>query len=45
MATEAERLKDFSSKELESDNKDIFSKVNKAYKEGIENNQNIETNE
>ncbi|MDH3879250.1 MAG: hypothetical protein OET18_15510, partial [Desulfobacterales bacterium] len=41
--TEAERLKDFSSKELESDNKDIFSKVNKAYKEGIENNQNIET--
>ena len=33
--TEAEAIKDFSSKELEGDNKDIFSKVNKAYKEGI----------
>ena len=33
--TKAEALKDFSSKELEGDNKDIFSKVNKAYEEGI----------
>jgi len=33
--TKAEALKDFSSKELDVDNKDIFSKVNKAYEEGI----------
>ena len=41
--TEAESLKDFASEDLKADNKDIFSKINKVYKEGVEGNQNIET--